>query len=239
MSHPPGDDPQPDPLAALDAAHRQPRGSRQEFQAQLAELEGRLVATAGAVEASIRPATQAVLQGDLHAGEEAVAAMAGIDRQCTELEEACYALIARQAPVAGDLRRVAAVLRSIADVQRSAQLVRHITASLAWIHPPAMPEELRQLIGQLGDVSAEIFAGAAAAWKTHDALAANELEARDDQVDLLQKLVLTELYTQQRSIEEGVSLALVARYYERIADHGVAIARQVAYFLTGERPDPP
>jgi phosphate transport system protein len=230
-------DPAPDdPLAALDAERRQPRGNRQEFQEQLAELEARLVTAAATVQESIRPATQALLEADLGAGEDAVATIAELDRECADLEEDCYALIARQGPVAGDLRRVAAVLRSIADVQRSSQLVRHIVASLAWIHPPAMPEELRQLIDQLGDMSAEIFAAAAAAWETHDALAANDLDARDDQVDLLQKLVLTELYTQQRTVEEGVSLALVARYYERIADHAVAIAHQVAYFLTGERP---
>jgi phosphate transport system protein len=225
------------PRDSLEIEHREPRGSRREFQEQLAALEKGLVDAAAAVEQSIRPATRALLEGDMQAGEEAVAAMADLDRRCSDLDEACYGLIARQAPVAGDLRRVAAVLRSVADVQRSAQLVRHVTASLAWIHPPAMPEELRQLIRQLGEVSAEIFHEAVRAWEGHDPRAANELEARDDQVDLLQKLVLTELYTTKRSIEEGVSLALVARYYERIADHAVAIAHQVAFVLTGERPE--
>ena len=70
---------------------------------------------------------------------------------------------------------------------------------------------------------------------SQDALAANELEDADDQVDLLQKVLLTDLYTGEQSVEEAVSLALIARYYERIADHGVEIARQVSFVVTGDR----
>jgi phosphate transport system protein len=73
------------------------------------------------------------------------------------------------------------------------------------------------------------------AWRRHDPLAATELQVRDDHADLLQKVLLTDIYTGSQSVEESVSLALIARYYERIADHGVEMARQVTYFLTGDR----
>lgn len=225
----------PDPLRWLEQEHRHPGGSRAEFQQQLADIDRLLIGVGAAVAERIVPVTTAFLQADIHQASQAVAADVAIDQRCVELEEACYILLARQSPVAGDLRRIVAVLRSVADVQRSGNLLRHVAESLTWIHPPSMNEDLRETIQQLGTVSAEIFAGGVTAWRRHDGLAAAELEKRDDQVDLLQKYLLTELYTGESSIEEAVSLALIARYYERIADHGVEMSRQVTYFVTGER----
>jgi phosphate transport system protein len=227
---------EPDPLTALERDRREHAGSRQAFQAELAQLERRLVRIGQVVAEAIVPLTEAFLQGDRQAADEAAAVSDDVAGEATALEDACYTLIARQAPVAGDLRRVGGMLRSTVDVQRSAQLLRHVAAALTWVHPPALPERFRDLIRQLGEATADIFAGGADAWVDHDGLAANELAQRDDRVDLLQKYLLTELYTQDRPVEEAVSLALVARYYERIADHAVEVARQVAYFVTGERP---
>jgi phosphate transport system protein len=225
----------PDPLAWLEEQHRTPAGTRLECQRQLADCDAMLIRIARRVAGAIVPVTEAFLQADSHGAGELRANDLAVDRECLRLEEACYLIMARQAPVASDLRRVVAILRSVADVQRSANLLGHVANSLTWVHPPSMPEELRQTISQLGEVSAWIFWGAVDAWKNHDGLAANELDARDDQVDLLQKWLLAELYTGNQSVEEAVSLALITRYYERVADHGVEMARQVTYFLTGDR----
>lgn len=225
----------PDPLDWLEEERRQPGGSRVEFQRQLDDIDRLLVEAGSAVAERIIPVTTAFLQADTHEAAAAISADAAIDRRCEQLEEACYVLLARQSPVASDLRHVVAVLRCVGDVQRSGNLLRHIAESLTWVHPPSMAKDLRETIAQLGAVSSEIFSGAVEAWRRHDGLAANELAKRDDQVDLLQKYLLTELYTGQQSVEEAVSLALIARYYERIADHGVEMARQVTYFLTGDR----
>ena len=226
-----------DPLEWLEASTRQPIGVRVDFQAQLRACDRALVGIMRRVAAAVEPVTAAFLQADAHGAATAQAVDDEADRRCRDLEEACYVLLARQSPVGSDLRRVVAVLRSTAGVQRSASLLRHVADSLNWVHPPAMAEEVRQTIAQLGEVAAEIMRRAADAWETHDGLAALELEARDDQADLLQKCLLTELYTGRQSVEEAVSLALLARYYERIADHGVEAARQVAYVVTGERID--
>lgn len=226
-----------DPLDKLEAEHREPHGSRVEFQEQLAEGDAELVAVGRLVVEAVQPVTSAFLEGDAYTAQQWMARDTEVDRRCRDLEERCYLLLARQSPVAGDLRRIVAVLRSTQDVERSGDLIRHVAESLTWIHPPSLPEQLREIIGQLGDISADLLARSLTAWEQHDALAANELDAADDQVDLLQKVLLTELYTGGQSVEESVSLALIGRYYERIADHGVEIARQAAYFLTGQRPD--
>jgi phosphate transport system protein len=226
-----------DPLAWLEELERQPHGVRTAFQQQLASIDQQLVAVGGTVGDSVIPVTEAFLEADQHRAGKLISDLA-VGRSCARLEEACYLLLARQAPVAGDLRRLVAVLHSVSDVLRSAYLLRHVLESLTWVHPPSMAEDLRRTIGDLGKVSAEIFTGAIEAWATQDALAANELDARDDYVDFLQKALLTELYTGPgQSIEEAVSLALIARYYERVADHGVEMARQVTYVVTGQRPE--
>lgn len=228
---------EPDPLYWLEAERREPGGSRVIFQRQLADCDTQLVAVAEMVARSVAPVTEAFLEADAHAAADIIARDNEVDRRCRRLEEACFLLLAREAPVAGDLRRIVAVLRSVADVQRSGDLLRHVAESLAWVHPPSMSPDLREMIAQLGTVAGEVFGGAVEAWRSHDALAAVDLQRRDDQVDLLQKSLLTELYTGQQTVEEAVSLALICRYYERVADHGVEMARQVAYFLTGDRPE--
>ncbi|MGI8575700.1 MAG: phosphate signaling complex protein PhoU [Egibacteraceae bacterium] len=225
----------PDPLAWLEQERAQPGGSRVEFQEQLADIDRLLIEVGTILAEQIVPVTVAFLEADTHAASEAIATDITIDERCVQLEDACYVLLARQSPVASDLRRVVAVLRSVADVQRSGDLLRHVAESLTWVHPPSMPSELCETVRQLGTVTGEIFAGAVKAWTRHDGLAANELAKRDDQVDLLQKYLLTDLYTGEQSVEEAVSLALIARYYERIADHGVEMARQMAYVVTGNR----
>lgn len=216
-----------------------PAAGRPPLQEGLEHCEALLVAGIHRVGDAVRPVTEAFLEADAHRASRLAVDALTVDRECAAIEDAGYLLIARQAPVAGDLRHIVAILRCVSDVQRSASLLRHVLEALRWVHPPSMPEEVRSTVGELGDVSGAIFLGAADAWERHDALAANELEHRDDQVDLLQKAILTELYTGRRSVEEAVSLALLARYYERVADHGVAMAQQVAYFVTGERLDVP
>lgn len=227
-----------DPLERLQSETRQPTLSRLAFQQQLDALEAELIAIAELVGDLIGPVTTAFLEADTCGAGRVVTVDVEVDRRCLLLEEQCFELLARQSPVAGDLRRVVAVLRSIADVQRSGDLLRHVAESLAWVHPPSMNQNLAAMIGQLGEVAGRVFRGSITAWRQHDALAAVELQRLDDDVDLLQKSLLTELYVGAQTVEEAVSLALICRYYERIADHGVEMARQVAYVLTGDRPKP-
>ena len=210
--------------------------SRQAFAHQLDQIDTELVAIATLVAATVAPVSTGFLEADTFAAGQAAVVDVDVDRRCLLLEESCFELLARQSPVAGDLRRVVAVLRSIADVQRAGDLLRHVAESLAWVHPPSLPEHLRELISKLSRVSGLVFSGSVKAWRERDALAAVELQHLDDEVDLLQKSLLTELYLGTQTVEEAVSLALICRYYERIADHGVEMARQVAFFLTGDRP---
>lgn len=224
-----------DPLARLESERRDPGGVRQRLNEQLQDLDDRLILLMRELADRVPSATSAFLEADVHSAEALESVDEAMTRRCTELEEAGYLLLATQSPVARDLRRTVAVLRSANDVQRSGNLLTHVVESLSWVHPPSLPTVLRDTIRQLGDVSAEMLHEAVRAWEQHDALAAEDLERRDDQVDLLQKELLSELYIGTQSIEESVSLGLIARYYERIADHAVELTRHLTFFLTGDR----
>lgn len=223
------------PLDELERQHHSVEGTRVGFQEHLRALDRMLIALARRVGAVVIPTTESFLEADRHRAQELVSADDAMKRDCAALEEATYVLIARESPVATDLRRCVAVLRSVTDVQRSSDLLRHVSESLTWVHPPSMSDDVREMVGRMGTTATVIWDGAISAWQQHDGLAANELDSADDHMDLLQKELLAELYTGSQSVEEAVSLGLIARYYERVADHGVELARQVAYFLTGER----
>ena len=225
-----------DPLAQLGEEGDDHARLRLGFQGALEDCDKALIQAGQLVATAIMPMTEAFLIGDAQTAGQLIAEDQKVDVACQQLEERCFLLIAQQSPVAGDLRHLVAVLKCVQDVYRSGDLLRHVGESLTWIHPPSLPEKLRETVKQLGSVSQDLFTRGLTSWTDRDALAANELEDDDDQVDLLQKVLLTDLYTGQQSVEESVSLALIARYYERIADHGVEIARQTAYVVTGQRP---
>ncbi len=232
---PTGPVPDDDPLAWLELEMHEAGGSRTEFRHQLEACRMKLVELAAQVQAHIVPTAEAFLDADVEAARDHQAMARAIAEGCTALEDACFLLLARQSPVGGDLRRIVATIRCVTPIERTAQLIGHIARSLTWVHPPSMPQRLCRTLRDLAEQSSRVFAGAVEAWDHLDGLAALELERIDDEVDLLHKLLLTDLYTGTQSTEESVSLALIARYFERIGDHGVDMARQVTYAVTGER----
>lgn len=215
---------------------REPAGAaRREFRAQLHELEARLVDAADRVTTGCADITRAFLDGDHEAATRAETACQELGRTCLEIEQDAYLLLARQSPVARDLRRIMVIVRSSGNIERSGSLLGHVAESLAWVDPTQLAGELRELVARLGAVSARIWAGAVAAWRAHDGLAAVELQRDDDEVDDLQRRLLREIYAGSCTVEEAVTLALIGRYYERVADHAVTLARGVTYIVTGDR----
>lgn len=158
-----------------------------------------------------------------------------VSAACREVEDRGFLLLARHQPVGRDLRRLVALLRMCVDVDRSAALLRHAIETTRVYDPRDLPEQLRDQLEELATQSADVFRGGMDAWRAKDALAVNELDRRDEQVDRLQRLVLDTVGGFQLDPDVSVVLGLVARYFERIADHGVAIALDTAFVATGER----
>jgi phosphate transport system protein len=144
--------------------------------------------------------------------------------------------MARQQPVAGDLRTLVASIRMSSDIERMGDLAHHI-AKLARMRYPAcaVPPELVFIIQEMGQVAQKIITKTMGVITSHDTLAAVELEKDDDEMDKLHRklfeIILDDNWA--HGIETAIDLTLLGRYYERYADHSVSVARRVYFLVTG------
>ncbi len=199
-----------------------------------------LVDMTGLVQAALRDATAALLGADLATAEEVISADARIDALHDELETRCFSLLARQAPVAGELRTVVAAMRMVADLARMGDLSAHI-AKIARLRYPehAVPEGLVPNFTLMARVADEMVATAARSLSERNAHDAGKLAESDEEMDELRKSQFRVLLSKDwpYTVEAAVDVALLGRYYERIADHAVLMASRVIYVVTGLLPE--
>ena len=195
--------------------------------AQMSELVG----------AAMEQATIALLTADLKLAEQVIADDIQIDNLQHDLESRSISLMARQQPVAGDLRTLVTSLRMSADLERMGDLAHHV-AKLARMRYPAtaVPAELALTIQEMGNVAKRIIAKATHVIESHDLEAAGQLEKDDDEMDKLHRKLITTLLDDSwpHGIETAIDMTLLGRYLERCADHAVSIARRVHFLVTGE-----
>lgn len=193
-----------------------------------------------AVQVAVRSATTALLEADLATAEQVISADADIDALHDDLESRCFTLLARQAPVAGELRTVVAAMRMVADLARMGDLAAHI-AKIARLRYPdhAVPEGLVSGFTLMGRVAEEMVATAGRSLRERNAHDAGKLADSDEEMDELRKSQFRVMLGKDwpYSVEAAVDVALLGRYYERIADHAVLMASRVIYVVTGLMPE--
>ncbi|MFC9078760.1 phosphate signaling complex protein PhoU [Streptomyces sp. NPDC057062] len=213
---------------------------RKAYQEELAAIGDRLVEMANLVGSAIGRATTALLDADLELAESVIAADNKVDDLQRDLENQAIAVLARQQPVATDLRIVVTSLRMSADLERCGDLAEHV-AKLARMRYPeqAVPRDLRRTILEMGQLAQRLMAQAAEVVLTQDVDAALQVEKDDDRMDELHRMIFQHLMDDrwQHGVETAVDVTLVGRYYERFADHAVSVARRVVYLVTGEHAD--
>ena len=186
---------------------------------------------------AIESATKALLNTDLQLAEKVITDDLEIDRIQHALDERTINIMARQQPVASDLRRLVSSLRISADLERMGDLANHI-AKLARMRYPnkAVPAELVDLISEMGTAACRIVEKMAVVLEFHDTNRALEIDSDDDEMDILQRRLIGTLLSAQwnNSVESAVDMAFASRYFERFSDHAVSIAQRVYYTETGE-----
>ncbi len=186
---------------------------------------------------AIESATKALLNTDLQLAEKVITDDLEIDRIQHALDERTINIMARQQPVASDLRRLVSSLRISADLERMGDLANHI-AKLARMRYPnkAVPAELVDLISEMGSAASRIVEKMAVVLEFHDTNRALEIDSDDDEMDILQRRLIGTLLSAQwnNSVESAVDMAFASRYFERFSDHAVSIAQRVYYTETGE-----
>ncbi|MFJ4677330.1 MULTISPECIES: phosphate signaling complex protein PhoU [Kitasatospora] len=213
---------------------------RDAYHEELDSISDSLVEMARLVGSAMGRATTALLDADLALAEGVIAADEKINQLHHGLENRAIDLLARQQPVATDLRIVVTSLRMSADLERCGDLARHV-AKVARLRYPetAVPIDLHPIVLEMGQLAQRLVAKAGLVIATKDVDKALELEADDDAIDALHRELFSHLLDDRwhHGIETAVDVTLVGRYYERFADHAVSVAKRVVYLVTGEHVD--
>ena len=210
---------------------------RDAYHDELDAITDQLVELTGLVGRAISLGTQALLSADLGLAERVIDGDAAVDALRERVERRTVDLIARQQPVASDLRALTTGLRIASDLERAGDLAGHVAKLARRKYPSgAVPPELQITIRRMGDVASAIAEKTGEVTATRDAIRAAELEADDDVMDGLHRSLLLTMLAPDwpYGVDTSIDLALAGRYYERFADHVVSVARQVVYLVTGE-----
>jgi phosphate transport system protein len=210
---------------------------RSVFQDELDSVSQSLVDLCEKVAGTMQKATQSMLTCDLKLAEEIIASDIAIDDFQHDLDARIIDIVARQQPVASDLRALATALRMSADLERMGDLAHHVAKITRIRHPqPAIPAELQQIFESLGKAAEKIARKTAVVINTRDTEMALEIERDDDEIDDLHRQLITALVAPnwKHGVETAVDLTLLGRYYERYADHAVSVSRRVYFLVTGK-----
>src|SRR6195952_4197244 len=214
-----------------------PNPMREVFQQELKEVQDRLVEIAELVVISIQNATQAFNKSDVTLAEEVIANDNKIDELTVLLDELAIQILARQQPVARDLRIVVSALRISSSLERMGDMAEHIAQLARYRFPDkVVPKSLRPTFASLGELDVAIARKLVELLKTEDVALAEEIRNDDDKIDALHLSVFDKVLgeTWKGAAVDTVDATLASRYHERFADHAVSIAKKVQYLATGD-----
>ena len=210
---------------------------REVFQQELREVQERLVEIAALVAVSIDNATRAFNDSNVSLAETVIADDDKIDVAALELDELAINILARQQPVARDLRIVVSALRISASLERMGDMAEHIAQLARYRFPDkVVPKSLRSTFSELGTLDVAIAQKLVELLKTEDVRLAEEIRNDDDRIDALHLSVFDKVLgeTWKGGAVDTVDATLASRYHERFADHAVSIAKKVQYLATGD-----
>ncbi|WP_131748732.1 phosphate signaling complex protein PhoU [Frankia sp. Cppng1_Ct_nod] len=211
---------------------------RDAFHDELESINSSLVEMTNLVASAMARATTALLDADLQLAEGVITADETVDLLRNEIEERSFDVMARQQPVASDLRAMVTTLRIVADLERMGDLALHVAKVARRRYPGrAIPPELHSIILEMGQVAQRIVAKAGSVIAGRDAALAKELESDDDSMDALHRKLFHVLLEIEwtHGMEAAIDITLCGRYYERYADHAVSVAHRVIYLVTGDK----
>ena len=206
---------------------------------ELADDVARLGALAGE---AIQAGTAAFLAEDLQATKKVIEQDSRLDDLTHAIERRTYVLLARQQPMAVDLRMLVTVLRGVHELERIGDYMVNVAKAARRLYPEPLDPRIRGLIDRMRAQALEQLKLAISCFVERDHVRAAALADMDDVMDDLQKDLFRVIFStfeqsDDVSVQRAVQIALVGRYFERIADHAVNFGERVAYMVTGEFPD--
>ena len=210
---------------------------RQVFHHELEAIETKVTDLFGMVAEDVPRATDALLSGNSDDVQRLAERDRAIDDLYPRIEELADRELVLQQPLASDLRFLISVLRVVPELERSHDLVVNIARRASYILSEDLSPRCRGLIEQMGNLASDMWRQAVDCWSERDRSAAEALDDRDDEMDELFASLMAELGSGRMTLPVTMEMTLVARFYERLADHAVNIGRRVVY-LAGSIPPP-
>jgi phosphate transport system protein len=210
--------------------------TRINFEEELGKAESALLAQGGLVQTQLDRVLTSLQQRDIEQADAVIADDDRVDDLYLATQTRILNLLALQAPVAGDLRLVSAILHSNMHVERMGDLCVNIAKFVKneLPYPPNSP--LMERLLDMGARAAEMLRSAMQAFAQRDVDLAEELPVKDDAIDKLNRGMLGDLKEyagDEQSFEWAINLLLIARYLERFGDHAVDIGEQTHFLVTG------
>jgi phosphate transport system protein len=216
--------------------------TRKAFHEEIDEIANDVVRLGAMAVQAVQAGTDALLEGDLTAAERLVANDLTLDALMHSIEARTFFLMARQQPMAVDLRMLVTVLRVIHELERTGDLMVNIVKATRRLYPYQLDPRIRGLLHQMREQASAQLTVAVEAFAKRDPARAAALGDMDDVMDDLQKDLFRAIFslqvTDEGILQEAVQIALIGRYYERIADHAVNVGERVAFIVTGEGLEP-
>lgn len=212
---------------------------REAYAEQLAALSDQLADMCDVVAEAMQRATTSLLTADLALAEQVISDEVKIEELRIGSEETAIGLLALQAPVAGDLRIVVSAVRASGDIDRMGQLSLHVAQTTRRRHPQkVLPEQVEPYFAEMGRVAVQMASATAGIIRTKNIELAKKLEDEDDAMDDLHRHLFTAMMAPgwSHGVPTAVDTTLLSRFYERFADHAVALGRQVIFIVTGQLP---
>ncbi|QVQ50794.1 phosphate signaling complex protein PhoU [Spiractinospora alimapuensis] len=213
---------------------------RDTYHEDLDALSERLVEMTRLARHAIARATTALLDADLSAAEEVISGDRAINQLHDEIDTSAFDLMARQQPVAKDLRTIITSLHMAGDLERMGDHAVHLAKIARRRHPDAaVPREVRTIVLEMGHQAESLVVKAGEVLVSHDVETALELDADDDRMDQLRRKLLRRILepTWQYGVEATMDVTLAGRFYERFGDHAVHVADNLVYMVTGKKPE--
>jgi phosphate transport system protein len=207
------------------------------FESELQEVQDRLVEIAEDTARVIEKASKAFNTSDVVLADEAIAISELAGEKALALDELVIKILAKESPVARNLRVLVSALRISASLERMGALAGHIAAIARYRFPgTAVPDSLASTFAEMGNLDVSLAKQLVQLLKTTDADFAREIQAQDARVDELHRhvfdVVLADDWKENAMFTVDVTLA--SRYHERFADHVVDISSKVSYLTTGD-----
>jgi phosphate transport system protein len=214
---------------------------RSEFHHELDEVRNEIARLGASVVELIPRVTAILLDQDLEGAEYVLQADDEIDARSIDIEDRALTLLALQAPVARDLRQVAAALKLSPEIERSADLCCNICKAARRIYGHALDPKVRGIIQRMSDQAHKEYKEVVEAYLAVDPVRAAALPDMDEYLDDLHRQLIAQIFESHAAgtidLQVAVQLALVARFYERLGDHAVNISQRVRYVASGWLPE--